>query len=147
VARAAGKRGVYKKKAQRKVFERQGRETMQVLKPKIKKLSRYEKFLKYRKDARARQSRKIDQGRPLRALVIARDGRCMFPGCNSRIGLETHHIKPRSTGGKDTEQNLITLCASCHTMKAGAVHPSNVKKYAIIFDLYISKLYNERGVK
>jgi ATP-dependent DNA helicase RecQ len=25
-----------------------------------------------------------------------------------------HHIKPRSLGGTDTEDNLITLCTKCH---------------------------------
>lgn len=30
--------------------------------------------------------------------------------CGSRVGLEVHHVTPRSQLGHDAEENLITLC-------------------------------------
>jgi 5-methylcytosine-specific restriction endonuclease McrA len=49
----------------------------------------------------------------LRNSVLRRDGwRCQ--SCGSRLGLEVHHITPRSKLGDDVEENLITLCWECH---------------------------------
>jgi len=49
----------------------------------------------------------------LRNSVLGRDGwRCQ--SCGSRLGLEVHHITPRSKLGDDVEENLITLCWECH---------------------------------
>jgi 5-methylcytosine-specific restriction endonuclease McrA len=45
-------------------------------------------------------------------LVTQRDGACVR--CGSRYYLSAHHIQPRSEGGKDTPENLFSLCASCH---------------------------------
>lgn len=50
------------------------------------------------------------------AAIRVRDGfRCRL--CGDHRNLETHHVEPRSRAGKavrDSEKNLITLCASCH---------------------------------
>lgn len=49
----------------------------------------------------------------LRQLVLERDRwRCQH--CGHSTELEVHHIQSRSRLGDDAEQNLITLCASCH---------------------------------
>ena len=49
----------------------------------------------------------------LRLQVLQRDGwRCQF--CGSMSNLEVHHQEFRSQLGSDTEDNLITLCATCH---------------------------------
>ena len=49
----------------------------------------------------------------LHRSVLERDGwRCQ--NCGSRMGLEVHHITPRSRLGHDAEENLITLCWECH---------------------------------
>ena len=51
----------------------------------------------------------------LRERVLRRDGwRCQF--CGSMKNLEIHHQQFRSHSGGDTEDNLITLCTSCHSM-------------------------------
>ena len=51
---------------------------------------------------------------PLREQVLRRDGwRCQ--SCGSRSNLEVHHKEFRSQGGADSEENLITLCADCHS--------------------------------
>jgi 5-methylcytosine-specific restriction endonuclease McrA len=49
----------------------------------------------------------------LRQHVLRRDGwRCQ--GCGTMSNLEVHHGQYRSHAGDDSEENLITLCASCH---------------------------------
>lgn len=49
----------------------------------------------------------------LRKFVLERDNhRCLK--CGNEDGLEVHHIKERSDGGLDEENNLITLCYACH---------------------------------
>ncbi len=54
--------------------------------------------------------------RELRRQVLRRDGwHCQ--DCGSRTNLETHHLRFRSQGGTDTEENLITLCSDCHAQR------------------------------
>jgi len=51
--------------------------------------------------------------RQLFQRVLERDGwRCQQ--CGHLAELQVHHIKLRSHLGNDAENNLITLCASCH---------------------------------
>ena len=59
--------------------------------------------------------RRLDSAayRVLCEQVLVRDGwSCQF--CGSRFDLHVHHIRFRSQGGPDREENLITLCAACH---------------------------------
>lgn len=50
----------------------------------------------------------------VRAEVLTRDGySCQICKANVR-GLEIHHIVPVKFGGKHNQENLITLCKSCH---------------------------------
>jgi len=52
--------------------------------------------------------------------VLRRDGgRCQF--CGSRLSLEVHHQHFRSHSGEDMEENLIALCANCHSVAHGTV--------------------------
>jgi 5-methylcytosine-specific restriction endonuclease McrA len=49
----------------------------------------------------------------LRTHVLRRDGwRCQ--SCGTLSSLEVHHKEFRSQSGDDSEQNLITLCGTCH---------------------------------
>jgi len=51
----------------------------------------------------------------LRQQVLRRDAwRCQC--CGTRSNLEVHHREFRSQGGDDSEENLITLCALCHSL-------------------------------
>ena len=51
----------------------------------------------------------------LREQVLQRDGwRCQC--CGARSNLEVHHKEFRSQGGDDSEENLIVLCFSCHSL-------------------------------
>ena len=51
--------------------------------------------------------------------VLRRDRwKCQM--CGSMFSLEVHHIQFRSRSGEDREENLITVCATCHA----AIHHS-----------------------
>jgi 5-methylcytosine-specific restriction endonuclease McrA len=57
----------------------------------------------------------------LRQEVLRRDEwRCQ--SCGAMSNLEVHHQEFRSHSGADAEENLITLCSSCHS----TVHGRNV---------------------
>jgi 5-methylcytosine-specific restriction endonuclease McrA len=50
----------------------------------------------------------------LRLQVLRRDNwHCQ--SCGSMSNLEVHHKEFRSHSGADSEHNLITLCATCHS--------------------------------
>ena len=54
----------------------------------------------------------------LRQQMLRRDGwRCQT--CGAMSNLEVHHREFRSHSGADAEENLITLCVTCHV---GAHH-------------------------
>jgi hypothetical protein len=56
----------------------------------------------------------------LRRLVITRDRRCRFPGCEQPpAACQPHHILPRSEGGRTCLTNLLLLCTFHHLI---AVH-------------------------
>jgi 5-methylcytosine-specific restriction endonuclease McrA len=51
--------------------------------------------------------------RQLCRQVLKRDGwRCQ--ACGAMVNLEVHHKQHRSQSGDDSEQNLVTLCTTCH---------------------------------
>jgi 5-methylcytosine-specific restriction endonuclease McrA len=51
--------------------------------------------------------------RELRGQVLERDGwRCQL--CGSMSTVEVHHLRFRSRGGEDCDENLITICQPCH---------------------------------
>ena len=53
----------------------------------------------------------------LRRAVLARDGhRCQAPGCRATRFLEVHHRQPRQRGGRNSAENLVTLCGACHRL-------------------------------
>lgn len=53
----------------------------------------------------------------MRRMVLARDRhKCTTAGCEHTRFLEVHHLKPRSLGGNNHPDNLITLCGACHRL-------------------------------
>ena len=51
----------------------------------------------------------------LRRAVLSRDRHCCrVPGCTNTHYVDVHHIRPRSEGGRNTLENLITLCTAHH---------------------------------
>lgn len=55
-----------------------------------------------------------------RAEVVARDGyRCVY--CEKSVSLQTAHVDhviPKSRGGSDNIDNLVTACGPCNTRKS-----------------------------
>jgi 5-methylcytosine-specific restriction endonuclease McrA len=66
---------------------------------------------------RARLQLAVEMYDKLRQQVLRRD-RWRCQSCGAMSNLEVHHQEFRSHSGDDAEQNLITLCKSCHA----AVH-------------------------
>lgn len=65
------------------------------------------------------QQSRIDGLENAKAYIRYRDGhKCQNPKCPNKnqknIRLEVHHKIPRSEGGSDKPDNLITLCEHCH---------------------------------
>ncbi len=59
-----------------------------------------------------------------RRAILARDGfRCQY--CGSTRHLTIDHVVPRSRGGLDSWENVVTSCAPCNVRK-GACLPSEV---------------------
>ena len=60
-----------------------------------------------------------------KAMVLNRDGyKCQYcKGKHKDSKLEVHHIIFRSEGGSDEDENLITLCHTCHK----ALHDGKIK--------------------
>lgn len=59
-----------------------------------------------------------DISKERRKEVYARDGYvCAL--CGSHQYLQIHHVIPRSQGGSDFPENLITLCSKCHGQAHG----------------------------
>ncbi len=51
----------------------------------------------------------------LRQQILRHDGwRCQ--SCGTMSNLEVHHQEFRSQSGDDSEENLITMCTSCHAL-------------------------------
>ena len=48
--------------------------------------------------------------------------------CGVTEGLEHHHVVPRSEGGADVEENLLTLCGTHHGMLHGIRRTANISK-------------------
>ncbi|HEY4175323.1 MAG TPA: HNH endonuclease [Kofleriaceae bacterium] len=64
-------------------------------------------------DKPARATRDIPPA--VQRFIWARDkGVCQTPGCRSCIGLEIHHIIPRSQGGTNDPSNLTLRSSACH---------------------------------
>ncbi|MGN0964433.1 MAG: HNH endonuclease [Dysosmobacter sp.] len=58
----------------------------------------------------------------MRKAIYARDHyRCAI--CDSARGLQIHHVIPRSQGGSNRPENLITLCMYCHGVIHGTRFP------------------------
>lgn len=56
-----------------------------------------------------------DEYKALCKRVESRDKfKCRVKGCKARSGLHVHHLRFRSQGGDDTEENLILVCHLCH---------------------------------
>lgn len=53
---------------------------------------------------------------PVRRALVARDGRCQFPGCERHRFVDAHHIVHWARGGETTLDNLVLLCRHHHRL-------------------------------
>lgn len=63
--------------------------------------------------------KRIVDPRLLRWVIHERDGGCLYgfyEGGQCQFGFDPHHIVPRSMGGDDVSENIITLCRKHHDM-------------------------------
>lgn len=63
---------------------------------------------------------------------MTNQNQCFICGDQRQNSLEQHHIVPQRFDGSDDDQNLVTLCASCH---------------AAIEKLYDRRFYDKLGVE
>ena len=64
--------------------------------------------------------RSSDAKRMFREGIKARDGhKCVY--CGSAENLTVDHVRPKSKGGTDTADNLVTACRPCNQAK-GSMH-------------------------
>ncbi len=61
-----------------------------------------------------RRSRSIPS--TTRRALVARDGRCQFPGCERHRFVDAHHIRHWAHGGDSSLQNLVLLCRHHHRL-------------------------------
>lgn len=62
---------------------------------------------------KSKRSRACDISRKVKDIVWERDEeRCII--CGSRYAMPNAHYIPRSQGGLGVEENIVTLCFSCH---------------------------------
>ena len=52
----------------------------------------------------------------IRRALLARDGRCQFPGCERRRFVDAHHIVHWARGGETSLDNLVLLCRHHHRL-------------------------------
>jgi len=62
--------------------------------------------------------------------VRLRDGKCRWPGCDRRTGLQVHHLWPVSWGGGDDQSNLALVCVGGGTDHHGLIAPHG--KYLLL---------------
>lgn len=65
-----------------------------------------------------------------RAVRVEAGHRCSIPTCRATSGLEIHHIVDWSTVHEHSFENLILLCAICHSrITNGEIDRQSVKAY------------------
>jgi hypothetical protein len=71
----------------------------------------------------------------VRREVLLRDQRtCQAPGCRNTLGLDVHHIQPRSEGGTHDARNLLALCSAHHrAVHQGELHVSGRSPDQLVF--------------
>ncbi len=69
-----------------------------------------------------------------RALLRRDQGRCQFPGCETKRWVDAHHIIHRAQGGSNDLRNLVTLCRRHHhTVHEGGFHCSRTATGTLAF--------------
>ena len=70
---------------------------------------------------------KMKRIKDLKAIKKARLDWCEV--CGGSYSLQVHHIKTKASGGNDVAENLICLCAICHTKAhAGQIDKETLRR-------------------
>lgn len=86
-----------------------------------------------------RQTKATDISKEVKEIVLERDeGRCVL--CKSCYGKPNAHFIPRSHGGLGVEQNIVTLCPTCHDRFDKTVERAEIKE---ILRRYLISKYPE----
>lgn len=81
----------------------------------------------------------------VKAAVWARDGqRCIL--CGSNQGQPNAHYIPRSHGGLGVEQNIITLCPTCHYRFDQTTERAGIKEYIASYLREACPSWNEQDL-
>lgn len=82
------------------------------------------------RNKRRRQTYRKWISREDRLSIYRRDGfRCVY--CDSTFHLQLDHVRPRSKGGSDHRNNLVTACRACNLAKSNRILPGRTKKAKI----------------
>lgn len=90
------------------------------------------------------QNEKVSPG--ARTRIVRRDGEACLR-CGDRDSLEVHHIIPVSDGGEKEDDNLATLCESCHKKAHGGsfTTPSTVYETEEEFNSWLEETESSPG--
>src|SRR4029077_1360126 len=47
----------------------------------------------------------------MKRALLKRDGTCRFPGCTTRVFLESHHMEHWADGGETALDKMVTMCS------------------------------------
>lgn len=81
-----------------------------------------------------------------RSNIMKRDNhKCQY--CGTKADLTLDHVMPRSRGGKDTWENLVTACNHCNVKKGNrtpdeAAMPLRIKPYKPVHITFFQNLLN-----
>ncbi len=81
-----------------------------------------------------------------RSNIMKRDNhKCQY--CGTKADLTLDHVMPRSRGGKDTWENLVTACNHCNVKKGNrtpdeAAMPLRIKPYRPVHITFFQNLLN-----
>lgn len=86
-----------------------------------------------------------------RENVYKRDGyECVYCGASRKRDLTIDHVVPKSKGGKDSWENLVTACKSCNHMKSdlsleevGFDHPNPQRPHYLMLMKSVGKIPKE----
>lgn len=87
--------------------------------------------------AKSRRAKACDIPQRVKDRVWERDGyKCII--CHSRYAFPNSHFIRRSQGGLGIEENIVTMCMTCHSMYDQYIDRKNMEAY---IENYLKNLY------
>ncbi|WP_410669444.1 HNH endonuclease [Amycolatopsis sp. cmx-4-68] len=84
---------------------------------------------------------------PVRRQVLTEAGyRCAVPTCRGILALDIHHMVEVQEGGRDTPENLIALCPTCHALYTrGTIAKEAVRTYKAVL-VSLNAAFDREGI-